>query len=250
MATSRREHARSCASDGHSAHDAAGRDGLIEPRRDRAVRVRRRIRLPLALGDGRPVAASAVSFHGLGAGEEHLALLFPADMPVPLSDGTDAPYVRLHSECLTGDALGSQRCDCGAQLRAAIELLAGATGILLYLRQEGRGVGLYNKLDAYSLQEEGLDTFAANRELALAEDARDYGSAAAMLGALGVDRVRLVTNNPDKAWQLARRGIAVAEVVPTAVHRSPHNLAYLAAKREQAGHYLPDAAAHGHGQTA
>ena len=207
------------------------------------VRMRQRVRLPLTLRDGRFAAAEAVTFSGLEDGAEHLALLFPADRPVPVLDDEAPPRVRLHSECLTGDVFGSARCDCGEQLRDAVELLAATGGILLYLRQEGRGVGLYNKLDAYGLQDAGLDTFAANRELALAEDAREYGSAAAMLVALGADRVRLLTNNPDKAWQLARHGVSVIDVIPTAVHVSPHNRAYLAAKREHAGHFLPPAGA-------
>jgi GTP cyclohydrolase II len=238
MATPRRDGART--PHARASGDAARTDGLIEPHSDRTVRLRRRVELPMALRDGSVVAAGAVTFHGLGKEGEHLALLFPADLPVPVALPADRPpYVRLHSECLTGDVFGSERCDCGAQLRDTVELLARTAGILLYLRQEGRGVGLYNKLDAYSLQDAGLDTFAANRELALAEDARDYGSAAAMLDALGVSRVRLLTNNPDKAWQLARHGISVAEVVPTVVHVSRHNVAYLTAKRKHAGHFLP-----------
>ncbi len=214
----------------------------IDPHDDRRAQVRRRVRLPLASRDGRTVVTSAVTFRDLPDDAEHLALLFPADDSASGASGrAPPPRVRLHSECLTGDLFGSERCDCGAQLRDTVELMSQTGGILLYLRQEGRGVGLYNKLDAYSLQDAGLDTFAANRELALEEDARDYGSAAAMLTALGVDRVRLLTNNPDKAWQLAGHGISVMEVVPTAVHVSPHNVAYLAAKREHAGHFLPGA---------
>jgi len=211
---------------------------------DSAVRVRRRVRLPLRLSDGIVVAASAVTFHGLPDAAEHLALVFPAELPLPFDSESSRPIrARLHSECLTGDVFGSERCDCGAQLRDTVELLARTGGILLYLRQEGRGVGLYNKFDAYDLQDAGLDTYAANRELALAEDGRDYRGAATMLAALGIRRVRLVTNNPDKAWQLACHSISVVEILPTAVYLNPHNATYLRSKREHAGHFLPGALA-------
>ena len=142
--------------------------------------------------------------------------------------------MRLHSECLTGDVLGSARCDCGPQLREAVERIAEGGGYLLYLRQEGRGIGLYAKLDAYVLQDAGLDTYEANRALGYDDDERDYAVAAQMLAALGVDRVRLLSNNPDKAAQLTRHGIVVTEEVPTAIHRSPDNHRYLAAKARRA----------------
>jgi GTP cyclohydrolase II len=198
--------------------------------------VRQRVRLPLMLDGGRCVAASAISFTALGDEREHLALTFGSADRQPL--GQQAPRVRIHSECLTGDVFGSARCDCGGQMRDAIRMHADEGGILLYLRQEGRGIGLYNKLDAYRLQEHGVDTFDANRRLAFAEDARDYGCAARMLVALGATRIRLLTNNPDKARQLARHGISVVEVLPTRVHRTPHNQAYLWAKQARAGHFL------------
>jgi GTP cyclohydrolase II len=229
-----------CDARSRSRSEAFGASGAAAPQGGSSTRVRRRVRLPLTLCDGRTVVASVVTFHELPDAAEHLALLFPAELQLPVNDGTGRPLrVRLHSECLTGDVFGSERCDCGAQLRETVELLAQTGGILLYLRQEGRGVGLYNKLDAYDLQDAGLDTYAANRKLALAEDARDYGVAAAMLAALGVRSVRLLTNNPDKAWQLACHSISVVEVLPTAVHLSPHNAAYLRSKREHAGHFLP-----------
>lgn len=196
--------------------------------------VRRRVRLPIMLPDGSCVAASAVSFHELQDGLEHVALIFAA----PAEGAIDEPRVRLHSECLTGDVFGSARCDCGLQLREAVALVARGGGIILYLRQEGRGIGLYNKLDAYDLQDRGLDTFAANRRLSFEDDQRDYGTAAAMLGALGIKRIRLITNNPDKVWQLARHGIDVAEVIATGAHVNDHNVAYLSAKRDRAGHRI------------
>jgi GTP cyclohydrolase II len=196
--------------------------------------VRRRVRLPIALGGRRCVTASAVSFTGFEL--EHIALVFHG--APGLDSGEDPPLVRLHSECLTGDVFGSARCDCGPQLREAIESMACAGGMILYLRQEGRGIGLYNKLDAYSLQDGGLDTYAANRHLSLADDLRDYGVAAAMLKALNVSRVRLMTNNPDKVLQLARHGVSVVDVIPTGTHINDHNVTYLTAKRDHAGHYL------------
>jgi GTP cyclohydrolase II len=180
------------------------------------------------------VAVDALSFSGLSDDGEHIALIF--DGVEPLSEET--PRVRVHSECLTGDVFGSARCDCGPQLQESIELMTPDGGIILYLRQEGRGIGLYNKLDAYSLQDRGFDTFAANRQLSFNDDHRDYRVAAAMLIALNVLRVRLITNNPSKASQLARHGVSVMELITTSVHVTDHNRAYLSAKRDHAGHYL------------
>src|SRR5206468_1796938 len=152
--------------------------------------------------------ARVFSFDGLVDGREHLAFA--------LDDRTAAvPLIRPHSECLTGDVFGSERCDCGPQLREAVERITDAGGYLLYLRQEGRGIGLYTKLDAYALQDFGLDTYEANLALGHDEDERDYTPAAQMLHALGVPAVALLSNNPDKAAQLARLGIAVTEQVPT-----------------------------------
>jgi GTP cyclohydrolase II len=145
--------------------------------------------------------------------------------------------VRVHSECLTGDVLGSRRCDCGPQLHDSLDLLDAAGGYLLYLRQEGRGIGLYAKLDAYTLQDTGLDTFDANLALGFPEDARDYTVAAQMLAALGVREVRLLTNNPDKTAQLTRLGVRVAEQVPMTVHVTPANRGYLAAKEARNREY-------------
>ena len=199
-------------------------------------RIRRQVRLPIILHDRRCVTASAVSFAGLDGDLEHIALIFNSPAGPGATDGTSR--VRLHSECLTGDVFGSARCDCGPQLREAIESMAQLGGIILYLRQEGRGIGLYNKLDAYSLQDRGLDTFAANRELLFKDDLRDYGIAAAMLNALNISRIRLITNNPDKAWQLAHHGVSVVEVITTHVHLNQHNVTYLSAKRDRAGHYI------------
>jgi GTP cyclohydrolase II len=150
-----------------------------------AATVRTRVRVPLRFGDGYSADAELVTFHGLVDGLEHLALVLgDADRD---RDRGAVPLVRLHSECLTGDVFGSARCDCGPQLREAVERISATGGYLLYLRQEGRGIGLYNKLDAYALQDQGLDTYAANAALGLPEDGRDYSAAAQMLTALGVD---------------------------------------------------------------
>jgi len=155
-----------------------------------------------------------------------------------LHDGS-IPLVRLHSECLTGDVLGSLRCDCGQQLDAALELIASApAGVLLYLPQEGRGIGLANKIRAYALQDEGLDTVDANLALGLPVDRRDYAAAAHVLLGLGLRRVRLLTNNPLKTEALERNGVMVAERVPLAVPPNPVNDHYLRTKADRMGHLL------------
>jgi GTP cyclohydrolase II len=202
--------------------------------------VRTRVTVPLRFADGYATSAEVLTFTGLADGREHLALGFGdwAGAVARSAAGGPAPLVRPHSECLTGDVLGSERCDCGPQLREAVERIAADGGVLLYLRQEGRGIGLYEKLDAYALQDAGLDTYQANRALGHGDDERDYTAAAQMLAALGVDRVRLLSNNPDKAAQLERLGVAVTERVPTRVHLSAANARYLAAKRDRAGHTL------------
>ena len=197
-----------------------------------AATVRTRVRVPLRFGDGYAVDADVVTFHGLVDGLEHLAVALGDPDP----QGT--PLVRLHSECLTGDVFGSARCDCGPQLREAVERIAEAGGYLLYLRQEGRGIGLYNKLDAYALQDDGLDTYAANAALGLPEDARDYSAAAQMLTALGVGTLDLLSNNPDKAAQLRGLGVPVRDRVPTGVFATGHNLHYLRAKVEHTNHTI------------
>lgn len=153
--------------------------------------------------------------------------------------GGDAPLVRLHSECLTGEVFGSLRCDCGEQLEAALARIAAVgRGALLYLRQEGRGIGLVNKIRAYALQDLGLDTVDANLALGLPPDGRDYRAAAAALRYLGVGRVRLLTNNPLKRRALEREGVEVVERVPLTVEPNPTNLAYLQTKAARLGHFL------------
>ena len=169
-------------------------------------------------------------------GKEHVALT------TGFEPGTvDEPIlVRLHSECLTGDVFGSRRCDCGEQLEESMRLLREqGRGVLLYMRQEGRGVGLANKISAYALQEEGLDTVQANLALGLPEDARDYRVAAEMLLDLGVRRAAVLTNNPAKIEGLRRHGIEVVERLPVQVEPNPFNLGYLRTKQEKLGHLFP-----------
>ena len=197
---------------------------------------RTRVRVPLRFADGFGTTADVVTFDGLVDGREHL-LLGLGDWQAALdraADGGVAPLVRPHSECLTGDVFGSERCDCGPQLREAVERIAAEGGFLLYLRQEGRGIGLY----ANALQDAGLDTYEANVALGRGEDERDYTVAAQMLRALGVDRIRLLSNNPDKAAQLDGLGIEVTERVRTEVHRSAANSRYLQAKRDHTAHTI------------
>jgi GTP cyclohydrolase II len=200
-----------------------------------AAAIRRRIRLPLRFADGYSTTATIVSFTGLIDAQQHVAL----ELGRPAEDRP--PLVRLHSECLTGDVFGSQRCDCGPQLREAVERITEHGGYVLYLRQEGRGIGLYDKLDAYALQDRGLDTYDANLALGHRADERDYTSAAQMLHALGASRIALLSNNPDKGAQLGRLGITIARHVPTAVHLTETNAAYLTTKALRGGHDLPAA---------
>ena len=154
-------------------------------------------------------------------------------------DGNTIPLVRLHSECLTGDVLGSLRCDCGEQLDEALALIASAdSGVLLYLHQEGRGIGLANKIRAYALQDQGLDTVDANLALGLPVDRREYASAAEILRHLGLRQVRLLTNNPLKSAALELHGIQVVERVPLAVRPNSVNQRYLRTKADRMGHLL------------
>ncbi|MEN3357565.1 MAG: cyclohydrolase [Mycobacteriales bacterium] len=198
--------------------------------------VRTQVTVPLRLPDGYVTTASVFTFDGLVDGREHVA--FGLGDWIGTLDrhaaGGPAPLVRPHSECLTGDVFGSQRCDCGPQLHEAVKRIAATGGVLLYLRQEGRGIGLYPKLDAYALQDAGLDTYEANLALGHGEDERDYTAAAQMLAALGVEHVALLSNNPDKVEQLDRLGVTVVERVPTGIYLGPANAAYLAAKATRA----------------
>jgi GTP cyclohydrolase II len=185
-----------------------------------------RAKLPLEDMPETQIAA----FRASDDGQEHVALLIGAP-------GGKPPLMRLHSECLTGDVFGSLKCDCGPQLKEALRIIGEAGGgVLLYLRQEGRGIGLANKLRAYALQDRGLDTVDANRRLGFADDERDYVHAAGILRALGISEVRLLTNNPAKVSGLEAAGIKVVERVPHHMPANPHNADYLAVKRNKSGH--------------
>ncbi|MGW4914387.1 GTP cyclohydrolase II [Streptomyces sp. NPDC004270] len=214
-------------------HNATASSDNSAPTGLSAATVRTRVTVPLHFDGGYTVTADLATFHNLADEREHLAVILgePALGRPPL--------VRLHSECLTGDVFGSARCDCGPQLREAVERIADRGGVLLYLRQEGRGIGLYNKLDAYALQDQGLDTYEANAALGLPEDARDYTAAAQMLAALGILELDLLSNNPDKAAQLRTLGLTVTQHVPTGVFTTAHNVRYLRTKAVRTRHTLP-----------
>ena len=200
--------------------------------------IRTQLELPLRFADGYAADARVFTFDGLVDDREHLAFaLGDRTAPHP-ADERRVPLIRLHSECLTGDVFGSQRCDCGPQLREAVERITAAGGYLLYLRQEGRGIGLYSKLEAYTLQDAGIDTYDANLALGHGEDERSYLAAAQMLHALGVSRVALLSNNPDKARQLRSCGVTVVAQVPTGVYVSAANHRYLETKARRGRHTL------------
>ena len=182
------------------------------------------------------IPAEIVSFSGLNDGQEHVALVFnQADTE------QDVPLIRMHSECLTGDVFHSSRCDCGEQLNECIEMMHQQGGILLYLRQEGRGIGLYNKIDAYVLQSQGMNTYEANNHLGFADDLRDFSDAVLMLEALNQKHVKLMTNNPNKLKALRDAGIEVDSVVGTHAHIKAGvvgNRAYLETKIKHGSHML------------
>ena len=208
------------------AGDVTASLSLADLARPVAATIVARAKLPI---DGLPTS-QMVSFRDPASGEDHVALVIGAF-------GGQPPLVRLHSECLTGDVFGSLKCDCGPQLKHALRLIGDAGGgVLLYLRQEGRGIGLANKLRAYQLQDRGLDTVDANRRLGFGDDERDYRMAAAMLRALGIDRVRLLTNNPTKVAGLEQEGIAVTARIAHHMPTNPHNADYIATKKSRSGH--------------
>jgi GTP cyclohydrolase II len=207
--------------------------------------VRTRVNIPLSkfslpntvLGRGE-ISADFVSFNDLNDNDEHIALVFGE------ADSQASPLIRIHSECLTGDVFHSARCDCGAQLQESIDLMnqyngnKKTGGIILYLRQEGRGIGLYNKLDAYKLQDQGMDTYEANRHLGFENDLRNFKVAAEMLLSLNVQKVQVLSNNPKKVNSLKANGIDVSEFKQTGVFSTAHNEKYLQAKVDVEAHKI------------
>jgi GTP cyclohydrolase II len=199
---------------------------IMEPSAAPGLRIASRAKLPTRHAE----RAEIVAFRSQDDAAEHVALLIGAPTGA-------LPLVRLHSECLTGDVLGSRKCDCGPQLDDALAAIArSGWGILLYLRQEGRAIGLVNKLRAYALQDQGFDTVDANLRLGFGDDERHFGVAARMLRLLGQEEVRLLTNNPRKVSGLEAEGIGVGERVPLVAGLNPANAAYLETKRRRSGH--------------
>jgi len=195
------------------------------------MRIAARAQVPLAVAED----AEVVMFRTEIGGEDHFAVLIGKGAEL------DVPLVRLHSQCITGDVLGSLKCDCGDQLQAAMRLMAkNGGGVLIYLAQEGRDIGLLNKMRAYALQDNGFDTVDANHALGFNTDERVFLPAARILDALGITRLRLITNNPDKISQLEQCGIKVEERAPLILASNPHNEDYLATKKHRTGHMITD----------
>ncbi|MCL9781166.1 GTP cyclohydrolase II [Vibrio sp. S4M6] len=192
-----------------------------------------RARVDFKVGPKSNIEAELLSFNGLTPGKEHVAVIFKS-----ADSNNEPPLVRMHSECLTGDVFHSSRCDCGEQLDETILKMDKNGGVLLYLRQEGRGIGLYNKIDAYKLQSEGLNTYEANNHLGFGDDLRDFADAAKMLNALNIHKIRLITNNPKKINDLKDKGIEITEVINTLAHIKSGNEDYLKAKISHGKHKL------------
>lgn len=213
----------------HGLHIYTIRD-LIQYRFHNTVLVKRTadVKLPTKFG-----SFKAVGFEESATGIQHFAVI-----KGDISSGQDV-LLRVHSECLTGDVFGSLRCDCGNQLEHALDMIEQeGRGVLLYMRQEGRGIGLFNKLMAYHLQDEGRDTVEANVELGFAPDLRDYGIGAQILKLLGINSLRLLTNNPRKVVGLEGYGLKITERIPVVCDPNPHNTKYLQTKRSKLGHFL------------
>lgn len=192
-----------------------------------------RAQVPIKVGEKSTIQAELFSFDDLSDDHEHVALKF-----VSKEANNDAPLVRIHSECLTGDVFNSSRCDCGNQLNEAIEKVSAHGGVILYLRQEGRGIGLYPKIDAYALQDEGYDTYEANEKLGFLDDGRSFSVAAEMLKAMQINTVKLLTNNPEKEKLLRENDVAISETLPTGVFKKCDNIDYLKTKRAKKSHNL------------
>lgn len=192
-----------------------------------------RARVDFKVGPKSDIEAELLSFNGLASDKEHVAIIFKRADKI-----NEPPLVRMHSECLTGDVFHSSRCDCGEQLEETIRVMGEKGGVLLYLRQEGRGIGLYNKIDAYKLQSEGLNTYEANNHLGFGDDLRDFSEAAQMLNALDIEKIRLITNNPKKINDLESKGIEIMEVINTSAYLKSGNENYLKAKVSHGKHNL------------
>ena len=208
------------------------RDLEIYQNHDKTMtRIAARAKVPLAVAED----AEVVMFRAEIGNEDHFAVLIGTGAEV------EAPIVRLHSQCITGDVLGSLKCDCGEQLQTAMRMMTNeGGGVLIYLAQEGRDIGLLNKMRAYALQDKGLDTVDANHALGFATDERVFLPAARILDALGVTQLRLITNNPDKISQLERYGIKVKERLPMDIASNPHNEHYIDTKKHRTGHMTPN----------
>lgn len=191
-----------------------------------------RARVALNVGTNSDIPAEIVTFKQFDVGNEHIALVFKqADLT------QQAPLVRMHSECLTGDVFHSSRCDCGEQLDETINKMAVEGGIILYLRQEGRGIGLYNKIDAYVLQSQGMNTYEANRHLGFGDDERSFDDAITMLNGLGVTKIKLVTNNPRKINAI-KEHVNIVEHVKTSAFVKKGNEGYLSTKARFGAHFI------------
>jgi GTP cyclohydrolase II len=213
--------------DAGSDAQALSSGGVLQFTPSASLRIASRASLPTFASE----KGEIIAFRSEEDAAEHVALLIGAPQGTP-------PLVRIHSECLTGDVLGSLKCDCGPQLDDALAAIAASGwGILLYMRQEGRAIGLVNKLRAYALQDQGFDTVDANTRLGFQDDERDFSVAAEMLKRLSQEEVRLLTNNPRKVAGLEAEGVKVVERVPLRVGLNPHNEAYLATKRSRSGHH-------------
>jgi GTP cyclohydrolase II len=216
---------RQAAGDAETACSVENVAALLDPVR---LEIAARARLPVEASE----SAEIVAFRSPEEASDHVALV------IGKRDG-NPPVVRLHSECLTGDVLGSLKCDCGPQLHAALHAMADAPwGVLLYLRQEGRGIGLVNKLRAYALQDQGYDTVDANLRLGFPAEARDFAIAGRMLELLNIPQIRLMTNNPEKVARLEKESVEVVERIPLALPTNKYNEQYLATKRDRTGHQL------------
>lgn len=190
-------------------------------------------KISLKIGSKSQIPVEIASFSNLTSEKEHIAIIFKkADKK------QKSPLVRIHSECLTGDVFHSSRCDCGEQLDEAINLMDKEGGVILYLRQEGRGIGLYNKIEAYKLQSQGINTYQANIQLGFEDDQRGYDEAGQMLNALNINTLKLFTNNPLKVKSLREYGINIEKVIRTSTHIKEDNALYLKAKVENADHDL------------